>query len=36
MATTENKNMTYVSQIDSTIEKIENHVEMGKFTGVKQ
>lgn len=35
MATTENKNMSYALEINSTIEKIEAHVEKGTPTGVK-
>ena len=35
MATTESKTSSYASEIDSTIEKIESHVEKGTPTGVK-
>lgn len=35
MATTENKSMSYATEIDSTIEKIESHVEKGTPAGVK-
>ncbi|MCY7291322.1 MAG: hypothetical protein LH615_03985 [Ferruginibacter sp.] len=35
MSTTESKTSSYASEIDSTIEKIESHVEKGTPTGVK-
>ena len=35
METAENKSMSYATEIDSTIEKIESHVEKGTPTGVK-
>ena len=35
MATTESKSMSYATEIDSTIEKIESHVEKETPTGVK-
>ncbi len=35
MTTTENKTHSHVTEIDSTIEKIESHVEKGTPTGVK-